>query len=415
MKIGYACLVMGVNKVDFKSCQLKNLNNERLITIIKHNLEVLERIIDYNIENDIKLFRITSDLIPFGSSPVNKINWWDQFQKEFFLIGEKIKTSKMRVSMHPGQYTIINSLSQEVVYRAIDDLKYHARVLESLGLDNKHKIILHLGGVYNDKKEAMKRFINNFYLIDEKIRKRIVIENDDKLYNINEVLEIGLTLNIPVVFDTLHHEVLPSNDEKKLKEWIDECRKTWKKEDGIPKIHYSQQDREKKPGAHSKTIDLKTFLTFVSKIDDDIDIMLEVKDKNLSTIKCLNGLNHYPERLKKEWNKYKYKVLECDALIYEKINLLLSNDDQYPVVEFYHLIDEALAKPIDINNAITSAFLLWSNLENIVTDKEKKRLLKNVDDVKSGKISINRFKKFIWILTNKYNCQEIIKSYYFYL
>lgn len=415
MKIGYACLVMGVNKVNFKSCQLKKLNNERLKTIIKHNLEVLERIIDYNIENDIKLFRITSDLIPFGSSPVNNINWWDQFQKEFLLIGEKIKTSKMRVSMHPGQYTIINSLSQEVVNRAIDDLKYHARVLESLGLDNKHKIILHLGGVYNDKKEAMKRFINNFYLIDEKIRKRIVIENDDKLYNINEVLEIGHTLNIPVVFDILHHEVLPSNDEKKFKEWIDECRKTWKKEDGIPKIHYSQQDKEKKPGAHSKTIDLKTFLTFVSKIDEDIDIMLEVKDKNLSTIKCLNGINHYPERLKIEWNKYKYKVLECDALIYEKINLLLSNDDQYPVVEFYHLIDEALSKPIDINNAITSAFLLWNNLENIVTDKEKNRFLKNVDDVKNGKISINRFKKFIWILTNKYNRQEIIKSYYFYL
>ena len=151
MSIGYACLTIGVQNTNLKSCIAKNVDEEKLLDLISNNLNSLENIIEYNIKNNIKLFRISSDLIPFGSSKINSIPWEKIFLSKFGEIGDKIKTSGMRVSMHPGQYTVINSPNIEVVNRAIDDLNYHTKVLDSLGVGSEHKIVLHIGGVYNDK------------------------------------------------------------------------------------------------------------------------------------------------------------------------------------------------------------------------------------------------------------------------
>ncbi len=151
MKIGYACLTMGVPETNFRSCTLKNANRKTLLNIIEYNLNSLENIIEYNIKNNIRLFRISSGLIPFGSSIINDISWWDVFSFKLCSIGKKIKNSGMRVSMHPGQYTVLNSPKKDVVKRAIEDLNYHNRVLDSLGVDIDNKIILHIGGVYNNK------------------------------------------------------------------------------------------------------------------------------------------------------------------------------------------------------------------------------------------------------------------------
>lgn len=291
MRIGYACLCLGVPNTNIKRCMMKNAEEERLLELITNNLNSLDNIINYNIENNIRLFRISSDLIPFGSSSVNKLAWWDIYASEFQRIGEKIKTSGMRVSLHPGQYTVLNSPKEEVVKKAIDDLNYHTKVLQSLGMGEDNKIILHMGGVYNDKKSAIKRFICNFYRLDDCIKNRVVLENDDKSFNIFDVLEIGKILNTPVVFDNLHNEINYYDKEKSHTFWINECRKTWKEKDGCQKIHYSQQDPEKTIGSHSSTILVNKFIDFYNDLEkDDIDIMLEVKDKNLSAVKCINFL-----------------------------------------------------------------------------------------------------------------------------
>ena len=95
MKIGYACIAIGVADTNYKTCTIKNANYERLAQLISHNLYSLENLIDYNIKNNIKLFRITSELIPFGSNEVNDLDWEDMFKEQFSVIAEKIKTSKM--------------------------------------------------------------------------------------------------------------------------------------------------------------------------------------------------------------------------------------------------------------------------------------------------------------------------------
>ncbi|AKA69472.1 UV-endonuclease UvdE [Clostridium scatologenes] len=418
MSIGYACLTIGVLDANLKSCTAKNLSNEKLLGIIEHNLKSLKNIIDYNIKNNIHLFRISSDLIPFGSSDLNKLPWWEIFSEEFFQIGKEIRKNNIRISMHPGQYTVLNSPKEDVVSRAIEDLNYHAKVLDSLGVGEESKIVLHIGGIYNDKEQAINRFVNNYKILKDKVKQRLVIENDDKSYDINDVFQIGIKLNIPVIFDNLHNEINPYVQEKSDLYWINECKNTWKEKDGYQKIHYSQQDILKKPGSHSNTIAVDRFINFYESLArEDIDIMLEVKDKNLSAVKCINCITKDKKisKLEEEWSKYKYTILENSPRIYLEIRNLLKNKNEYPAVQFYNYIDEAINEKITTGNAENAALHVWGYFKNIVDIKEKESFLKTIDNYRQGKVSINVVKNKLLKMTIKYNEKYLKNSYYFIL
>ncbi len=417
MNIGYASLTIGVEDANFRTCRMKDASNKNLREIISHNLASLDRIIDYNIKNDISLFRISSDIIPFGSSPVNELAWWDIFADELKSIGDKAKEFGMRLSMHPGQYTVLNSLDEDVVARAVDDLAYHARFLDALGLDSTSKMILHIGGVYGNKEAALSRFKNNYLKLDEAIKARLVIENDDKSYNIAEVLELGYELDIPVVYDNLHNEILGFDPSKSDSYWIKKAKETWKSKDGKQKIHYSQQALGKRTGSHSDTIDLKKFKNFVDNLDLDyeIDIMLEVKDKNLSAIKVKNLLETYRiQSLELEWSRYKYNILEHSPANYMKIRQLLKDKSTYPVLEFYEIIDRSLAEDIEIKNGINSAQHVWGYFKDIASEKEKKRFLSYLASYERGTYSIKAIKNLLYKMAEKYEEDYLLSSFYFY-
>ncbi len=415
MKIGYACLVVGVPDANFKKCTLKNASEAKLKDLITYNLNSLEKIIDYNIKNDINLFRLSSDLIPFGSSPINTILWQELFSYQLQRIGEKIKRSGMRVSMHPGQYTVLNSPNAEVVARAIDDLKYHTKVLDSLGVGSEHKIVLHIGGAYDDKGLATKRFVSHFKELDDTVKQRIVLENDDRLYNIADVLEIGMMLNAPVIFDNLHNEINTCNKQMSDAYWINECKKTWRENDGTQKIHYSQQDPLKKPGSHSNTIRINQFIDFYESIDrKDIDIMLEVKDKNLSAIKCINCISDRGIRtLELEWSKYKYSVLEKSPSDYLEIRKLLKDKSSYPAVYFYSIIESALQKPQQIGHSINALQHVWGYFKDVASDKEKEKFIKDLRKYQEGKTTVSSIKSCLRKMAVKYEQTYLIDSYYF--
>ncbi len=415
MNIGYACLTLGVAETGFKSCIMKNASEEKLLELIEHNLNSLEKMIDYNIKNDISLFRISSDLIPFGSSDVNKIKWWKEFEEKLSLLGEKIKKACIRISMHPGQYTVLNSTKEDVVKNAIKDLEYHNRVLTSLGGGRESKIVLHIGGVYGDKEKAIKRFMENYQLLNKEVKEKLVIENDDRSYNIKEVLEIGKKLEIPVVYDNLHNEINFIDKSKDDLHWINECGETWKNEDGRQKIHYSQQDPEKRPGAHSTTIKIKEFNEFIKKINKNIDIMLEVKDKNLSAVKCLNLIRREKQikYLEIEWSKYKYNILENSPKHYNEIRNLLKDKSEYPVIKFYSLIEEALDMEITRGNFINGAQHVWGYFKSDSTEKEKEKMMKLFEEFQEGKKTMKNIKRQLLNNAIKYNKEYILDSFYF--
>ncbi len=415
MRIGYVCMTRGIYDTDFKTCTLKKATEENLFNIIDHNLDTLEKIIDYNIKMNIRFFRLSSDMIPFGSSEVNTLNWDILFEEKFQRIGEKIRENNIRTSMHPGQYTVLNSPNEDVVKRAVDDLEYHNRFLNALGMDKTSKIILHIGGVYGDKKSAIERFEKNYNFLTKEIKDRLIIENDDISYNIGEVLEIGLKNNIPVVYDNLHNALLPTDENMNDRYFINLASKTWKDSDGKQKIHYSQSANAMRNGSHSKTIDLEEFKEFL-EIIPDVDIMLEVKDKNISAIKVNNLLDSKKgiKNLEEEWARYKYNVLERDQNIYRDIRNLLKDKKSYPIIEFYRLIDEAINIEIDESNAINAASHVWGYFKDQASEKEKEKYDSYIMLLEKGTYSIKAVKNLLLKLAVKYKRTYLLESYYFH-
>ena len=413
MSIGYACLTVGVSGTKLRSCIVKNATPDVLSTLIQSNLAALDNQLDYNIQNDIKLFRISSDIIPFGSHPVNTLKWWEEFNDQLKGIGNKALLNGIRLSMHPGQYTVLNSPDEDVVERAVTDLKYHARLFETMGLEQEHKIVLHIGGIYGNKTAALERFIQNYRCLDENIRQRLVIENDDRQYTIADVLSIGESEGIPVVFDNLHHQVNPDNRHSE-REWIAACAKTWHRSDGPQKLHYSQQDADKRPGSHSATLDVEDFMQFYTNIRArNVDIMVEVKDKNLSAIKCMNAIaSPKIQRLEKEWGRYKYLVLEHSPTGYHAIRQLLKNKNTYPVVEFYRLIDEAMLTPIKPGNAVNAAQHVWGYYKDSADENTRLRFENNIDKVSKGESTIP-LKRLLWKLAEEQKQKYLLDSLYF--
>ncbi|MDD2181499.1 MAG: UV DNA damage repair endonuclease UvsE [Bacilli bacterium] len=414
MNIGYACLILGDANISYKNCTKKNATYDNLVKIIDHNLSSLEKAIDYNIKNNIKLFRISSTIIPFGSSDINTVKWWDLFEQKLTSIGKKIKDNNIRVSMHPGQYSVLNSPKSSIVEKTINDLDYHTKFLKSLNTDKTHKIILHVGGIYNNKNAAITRFIDNFNKLHPDIKERLVIENDDKSYNIQDVLKIHKHTNIPVVFDNLHHSI-NHNDLRDDLYWILKCIKTWSKDGSRTKVHYSEQDINKQRGSHSKTIDINIFDGYYSSVKKlDLDIMLEVKDKNLSAIKCINTfILNDNKLLEKEWNKYKYNVLEKSQVKYQEINRLLNNKTDYNPKEFYNLLEEAINLNENKINSIKALNHIWKYFQDITTNKEKEKILKCIKDYQKNKISLLKIKRLLYKLAVIYNIESLIDSYYF--
>ena len=417
MKIGYACLTVGVPDTQMRTCRKANATSENLMELIEQNLHSTEKMIDYNIKNDIKMYRISSDLIPFGSDKeTNNLDWATLFKDSFNRMGQKIKDHDIRVSLHPGQYTVLNSPNEEVISRAIDDLEYQDLILNALNVDDSHKLIIHIGGVYGDKEAAKARFIETYERLSKEVKARLIIENDDRLYTIADVLEISEATGAPVVYDNLHNFCNPSDPEKSDAYWIAIAKKTWKKQDGPPKVHYSQQRPNARLGAHTETIYIDPFMSFYEEVAPlNVDIMLEVKDKNLSAVKANLATN--PEGtmkdLEKEWARYKYAVLSHSQKHYQEIREVLKDKSTYPVVPFYRLIEEALDTPPAQSAQLNGLEHVRGHLKKHVTEKEKTRFLKMKEQWLAEDITLSRLKKWMKRIALKYNETYLLQSLYF--
>ncbi|MEA5061098.1 MAG: UV DNA damage repair endonuclease UvsE [Erysipelotrichaceae bacterium] len=415
-RIGYACQNLDIPSNAYKTIRVANFNDVKVREIIKHNLRALEETIDYNIENGIRLFRVTSSLIPFASNQkIMKLDWQNEFKNEFRRIKEKVLNNDIRISMHPGQYVVLNSPNENTVSRSIEELNYHLQVIQSLGGNKTSKMIIHIGGVFKDKTESIHRFIdivNNRLTAD--IKEHLVIENDDKLYNIEDVLYISSMTRLPVVFDNLHNEINQGPSKYDNRTILNKVQSTWKKEDGRLKIHYSQQAENKRIGAHTYTIEASKFLEFFNPLKDlEFDIMLEVKDKNRSAVKINLLLNNIIKDAEKEWSRYKYLVLGKSSNSYLQIRDILKDKKNFSAINFYNIIDGALKEKENKDSEINALQHVWGYLKNESTKKEKATFLTEVEKYKNSAITLQKVKKSLFKMVSKYNIGYLLKSYYF--
>lgn len=406
MKIGYACVPLTIKATNNRKLLLKNYNENKLKDLIFENLNDLKLILENNKKHDINLFRISSNIIPLATHPINTFDWKTYFKKIFIDIGDYIKTNDMRVSMHADHFVVLNSKDNIVVENAITNLNYLCDFLDSLQINTSNKIILHIGGLYNDKISAKKRFIENFHYLDNKVKDRLTIENDEKNFSIYDVLEISNILNIPVIYDNLHN-ICHNDNSLSHREIYSLVSKTWTEADGTMKVHYSQQDITKPKGSHSKTIFIDDFLKYYSEVKEfNPDIMLEVKDKDISAIKCINSLKELttslnPQDILDEFKKYELLMLEHT----EKLNAdKLKNNS---IISFYSSLDKCLKSSLDNEGYKKALIMCIQKLNPYITTRELSHI-----NLLLSKNNLENVKTYIGKLAYKYNLSYILNSYY---
>lgn len=296
VRLGYACISKTIEETTSSTYTYTNYqkekNNQKLERIIRNNLESLDKILDYNIKNNIHFYRMSSKLIPLATKDDVIFDYITKYRDIYHKLSAKIKNSKMRVDFHPDQFCVLNSTRKEVVENTMEILKYHLNILTAL--DIRHKVlVLHIGSNILGKKNSLTRFIHNFNQLDKEIRDAIVIENDDKVFTIEDCLFLNRKLNIPIVLDYHHH--LCNHSDIDIKKYIKEIFSTWKKTN--PKVHFSspKSKLKKQIRSHHDYIDSDSFIKFIELIkhlDFNIDIMIEAKQKDEALFRLIRELKY---------------------------------------------------------------------------------------------------------------------------
>ena len=286
VRLGYVALSKALDDVTTSSTITytnyinKNYNTSKLLEITKNNLDSLYEIIKYNVKNNFHFYRLTSKLVPLATHDKVDFDYITPLLDEYKKIGKLINDNNIRVDTHPDQYAVLNSMDSKIVKNTVEILEYHYKIMDALGIKDKI-IILHVGSSACGKKASITRFINNFNKLPDHIKKCIAVENDDKVYNIKDVLELCHKINVPMVLD--YHHFICNNEKEDINDYLKEIINTW---DGkLPKMHFSspKSKLKKEFRSHSDYINKECFIEFINilkKQDKDIDIMLEAKAKD---------------------------------------------------------------------------------------------------------------------------------------
>lgn len=302
VRLGYVALSKALDDVTTSSTITytnyinKNYDTSKLLEITKNNLDSLYEIIKYNVKNNFHFYRLTSKLVPLATHDKVDFDYITPFLDKYKKIGKLINDNNIRVDTHPDQYAVLNSMDSKIVKNTVEILEYHYKIMDALGIKDK-LIILHVGSSACGKKASITRFINNFNKLPDHIKKCIAVENDDKVYNIKDVLELCHKINVPMVLD--YHHFICNNEKEDINDYLKEIIDTW---DGkLPKMHFSspKSKLKKEFRSHSDYINKECFIKFINilkKQDKDIDIMLEAKAKDDAIsrlVRCLKYETNY--------------------------------------------------------------------------------------------------------------------------
>ena len=254
------------------------------------NISDLLVVLKWNIQNNIKFFRISSDIFPWANHyNIKDLPQYSNIKDKLDEIAIFSKRNNIRLTFHPGPFNVLTSPKESVVENTIKDLEMHGIICDMLGLSQTpfNKINIHCNGVYGDKKSAMDRFCSNFKLLSTSVQSRLTIENDDKssMYSVKDLMYIHDKIGIPIVFDVHHHKFCDGGLSEK--EALDLAVSTWPKSIR-PVIHYSESksvhenDDSIRHQAHSDYIN-RLPLTY----GHDVDLMVEAKAKEKAILPFL--------------------------------------------------------------------------------------------------------------------------------
>jgi UV DNA damage endonuclease len=292
--LGYCCIntelrekgIFTSRTLRLATAKAKGINYIK--SLIVQNVYDLYQVIKWNADHDIFLYRMSSETFPFFTHA--EINYDLDFITPLLReIGKYAKKRCVRLTFHPGQYTLLNSVQPHVIVNAIADLKHHANILDIMGLDKQSIIVIH-GGSMN----RIEQLQENIMKLPDYIRDRLVLENCEMSYTIEQLLPISEFTKVPIVIDLHHSQINPSTEQDDF--YFERVFKIWDDRKIKPKVHISNSeigilktDNKTKQRKHSPII--RFFHEPLLKITREIDVMLECKLKEQSIFLIRKDMN----------------------------------------------------------------------------------------------------------------------------
>jgi UV DNA damage endonuclease len=300
MRFGFAVKVLGAGGLPSHDTRRWQSGPDLAVS-----LDRLDAILSYLDANDIRFYRMATALAPYASHP-ELPEFRDQparCAEQLAAVGARARALGIRLTSHPGQYTVLNSEDDTVRRLAAVELEVQAELMDGMGLGPESVVVLHVGGAGGGVDAGLERFERGFEMLTDAARARVVIENDDRTFGLADVLRLSERIARPVVWDVLHHhchdpEGIPE------REALERALATWPV--GVtPKIHLSSpktavEERKRRVGrrvertlvlpplrAHADTIDPIAFRRFLADtaVGRNFDVMLEAKAKDLALLR----------------------------------------------------------------------------------------------------------------------------------
>jgi UV DNA damage endonuclease len=277
---------------------------------LRVSLGYLDAILGYLERNELPMYRMVTQLAPYATHPdlPQFHGQIDERAGELAALGERAAALDIRLSTHPGQYTVLNSEDENVRRSAAAELESQAAMFDAMGLPAEAVVVIHVGGAAGGQDAACDRFLQGWELLSDAARARVVIENDDRSFAIGTVAELSKRCGAPVVWDILHHRC-HDPDQMPDHEALELALSTWPA-GPVPKIHYSSprldmSEKKRKVGrrverspalpqlrAHADLVDPIAFEYVMRELGGgrDFDVMVEAKGKDLAVLRLREQL-----------------------------------------------------------------------------------------------------------------------------
>lgn len=309
--LGFAVNVLGE---PLRSHDSRRWQNQPHLSV---SLAYLRDIFGYLQRQEIRFYRLSGQLAPYLTHPAlpHFHRQIDECLNELAAIGDMARQQSLRLTMHPGHYIQLSSADATRVERSQQELTVCTALLDAMGLGADGVIVIHVGGIYGDRRASLERFVGNFVALPPQVRRRVVLENDDRTFDLQDLLWVHKRTGVRLVLDVLHQRCLNSG-EYPLVEALAFALATWPA-DQQPKIHYSSprtelrhlyQNRQRRlaiplPNQHSDFLDPFTFIEFMQAARAaalrPFDVMLEAKAKDLALLRLRTQIATFAPELMK--------------------------------------------------------------------------------------------------------------------
>ncbi|MFC2946870.1 UV DNA damage repair endonuclease UvsE [Virgibacillus sediminis] len=300
-RLGYVAMSVNVKNCSpsqtmtykrFQQLKDKEAAISRLERIAQSNIHNCLRLLKHNLAHDIRFFRLSSRLVPLATH--EDLTGWDYMEAirdDLRVLGDFTRKHNMRVDFHPDHFVVLNNPKEEIFTGSVKSLLHHVQLLNGMGIDLTHRSVLHVGGTYKNKPMALEQFISNWSYVPASVQKMLMIENDDKSFNLQDCLYLGEKLGIPVVFDYHHH--LANHEEADWALNWDRVINTWGNSPLPLKMHISSPKSEQAFRSHADLVDPDMFMRFLKEVNGSVpqmDCMIEAKRKDSALFQLTQDL-----------------------------------------------------------------------------------------------------------------------------